>query len=514
LVAGSSTTDLPAAAGKRLEEQLAEPKTKLSLVEALRFGASQVADMKMCPAVQGVLAKISLCRTHVLGGRKFQCHDCGEMSSLYNSCGDRHCPGCSGGKRVDFNEKASKLLMSGVSPRVVYYQVVFTLPSELSELALANQNEMADLLLQSAWKCLSKNIRDEQGYDPAAISVLHTWNQQLEAHWHAHLLVPGEGPALEGRASASADWKQATAPPQHGNSDGHYLVNADSLKSAFRKRAIARLRWLRNNGKLKFGGKFESLRSDENWEAFIEKLQSKTWVAYIQPPPTETSCASEVVNYLTRYLTGGPISDHRIVSADQQSVTFMAREGKRVGGERKQVPITLSICEFMKRWCLHILPEQLTRTRYFGGWSNNRSVKYMARCEEILRQLGRIEADDEADELANDNGLSLPETSEDEAGLSCPHCGSTALELLSDTPKPSWREVFWRESETCPGWYAELQQEDHHRFWTAEYGEGFYDWYRQTLVESAKEIAAPRPPQIQGYLPGLTPTMGYEIYSF
>ena len=154
--------------------------------------------------------------------------------------------------------------------------------------------------------------------------------------------------------------------------------------------------------------------------------------------------------YLTRYLTGGPISDHRILSADEQSVTFMAREGKRVGGERKQVPITLSICEFMKRWCLHILPEQLTRTRYFGGWSNNRSVKYMARCEEILRQLGRIKTDDDVEELAGDNGLGLPETSEDEAGLSCPHCGSTALELLSDTPKPSWREVLWRESETCP----------------------------------------------------------------
>ena len=139
--------------------------------------------------------------------------------------------------------------MPGVSPRVVYYQVVFTLPSELSELAMANQNEMADLLLQSAWKCLSKNIRDEQGYDPAAISVLHTWNQQLEAHWHAHLLVPGEGPALEGPASASALWKQATAPPQHSNSDGHYLVDVDSLKWAFRKCTIARLRWLRNNGR-------------------------------------------------------------------------------------------------------------------------------------------------------------------------------------------------------------------------------------------------------------------------
>ena len=63
-----------------------------------------------------------------------------------------------------------------------------------------------------------------------------------------------------------------------------------------------------------------------------------------------------MVNYLTRYLTGGPISDYRITAADEQSVTFMAREGTRLGGERKQVPITLSLKQFIQRWCLHILP--------------------------------------------------------------------------------------------------------------------------------------------------------------
>ena len=78
--------------------------------------------------------------------------------------------------------KASKLLLPGV----VYYQVVFTLPNALSELALVNRREMADLIAESAWKSLSKNIKKEQGYDPAAVMVLHTWNQKLESHWHGH----------------------------------------------------------------------------------------------------------------------------------------------------------------------------------------------------------------------------------------------------------------------------------------------------------------------------------------
>ncbi len=63
-------------------------------------GASSAVDDATC-------LQVSLYRTHVLGGRKFQCADCDEITSLYNSYGDRHCRQCSGGKRVDFNEKAT-----------------------------------------------------------------------------------------------------------------------------------------------------------------------------------------------------------------------------------------------------------------------------------------------------------------------------------------------------------------------------------------------------------------------
>ena len=212
--------------------------------------------------------------------------------------------------------------------------------------------------------------------------------------------------------------------------------------------------------------------------------------------------------------TGGPISDHRITAADQHSVTFMAREGVRSGGDRRQVPITLSIEEFTRRWCLHVLPDQLTRTRYLGGWSNNQSAAYMERCKAILSELGRLESNQIPD-LPDDNPDMLPDaTPEPEAGPRCPHCQSTSLELLSETPKPSWRKVLWRESTTCPNWYAKLQQEEHRRFWTELHGEDFYDWYQQMCVESAKKPPPKPPPPIQPYLPGITPASGYELYSF
>ncbi len=55
------------------------------------------------------------------------------------------------------------------------------------------------LLFVSAWKALSKSIRDEFGMRSAAAKVLHTWNQRLEQHAHIHALVPGSGPSIDGK---------------------------------------------------------------------------------------------------------------------------------------------------------------------------------------------------------------------------------------------------------------------------------------------------------------------------
>jgi hypothetical protein len=370
---------------------------------------------------------------------------------------------------------------------------VFTLPSELSELALANRHEMADLLVGSAWKTLSKRIKIEQDYDPAAMSVLHTWNQKLDAHWHVHLLVPGEGPSLSG-----ASWKRAQSPVDSANSDGYHLVRVDPLRQAYRRRAIAKLQRLRRSGKLNFGGKFESLRNDEDWDAFIDKLESKKWVAYIQPPPSESSSAHQVVRYLTRYLTGGPISDRRIASADSKDVTFLAREGTRSGGERSQVPVTLSTTDFIQKWCLHIQPIQLTKTRYFGGWCNQRQAAYRNRCEELLSALGR--SYESVDPLETSGGLTG-----DQPDLLCSACGSDAVELIDQTAKPSWPDLLDRESDACPTWYRARQQADFVRMLWEEYGIGLEDWDMRNSVESAKEPEPIRPSCVPLTLPGFSP---------
>ena len=251
-------------------------------------------------------------------------------------------------------------------------------------MALANRQEIADLLFDSAWKALKKTIRVEQNYDPAALMVLHSWNQKLQSHWHAHALVPG----------------------------------------------------------------------------------------------------------------GGPISDYRIIAADDHEVTFLAREGKTVGGEDIQVPYTLETPEFVRRWCLHVQPDQLTMTRYFGGWSNTRKDSYLERCAVALDDAGvGIETEIDFDPK------SMEETDSEYAGdaLVCEHCGSDSLTLVKKVNKPSWKDVFSAHSEACPQWYAASLKHDDRRFWDAAMGEGFSDWYLKSGIESAREPEPEkdRPPATQ-----------------
>lgn len=389
--------------------------------------------------MQSTLAKLALCRTKALGGRRYRCDACQQKCVVHNSCGDRHCPTCSGARRADWVDSSSQLILEGLD----YFQVVFTLPSQLSSLALGNRQALYDLLFHSAWLALKETIEQEQGYDPAALMVLHTWNQKLDAHGHVHAVVPGGGPALDGTG-----WRSSSRPGDP-RSVGRYLVDADELRRAFRDKFLRGLDRLRKAGQLKLEGDFEPLQADEGWETFIEALGSTSWVSYIEPPPREACSAEHVLKYLARYLTGGPISDSRIVSADAREVTFLARAGAKPGGESEQIPVTLSTVEFTRRWSLHVLPKGYTKTRRYGGWSNARRDIYLEQSSKMLEAVGAPVSDNASDFCPFD------ESSDEHDGLRevCPACGGVMI-LQGERRKPSWREIM--SSPSRPRWYQPL----------------------------------------------------------
>jgi len=404
------------------------------------------------PQVQSTLAKLSLCRTPALGGHVYDCQTCGHRVVVLNSCGDRHCAQCSGAKRRDWLESSAKLLLEGVD----YFQVVFTIPDQLSSLALGNRKEMFDLLFHSSWRALKQTIEDEQQFEAAAAMVLHTWNQQLDAHVHVHALVPGGGPSLRDPGT----WKKSVPPP-HKNPKRPWLVDADTLRLAFRTEFLRGLRSLHRRGLLKLTGDWKFLRQTDEFDSWLRPTEQKSWVTYIQPPPQngsppnspppnsllqdsplEGSSPENVLKYLARYMTGGPISDRRLVSHEDGMVTFTARTGTTTGGSDDTAEVELPGAEFVRRWSLHILPKGYTKTRRYGGYSNLHRQRYMAACQTLLS----IDATRPIDATQPEQNP----VNETEKSLCCPHCKSVMV-CTARTEAPSWRTVM--NSPSRPPWY-------------------------------------------------------------
>src|SRR5262249_49755692 len=63
-----------------------------------------------------------------------------------------------------------------------------------------------------------------------------------------------------------------------------------------------------------------------------------------------------VMKYLARYVRGGPIKDHRLVSFDGQQVTFRYGNHRDLddAGQPRQAELTLSVAEFLRRWSEHV----------------------------------------------------------------------------------------------------------------------------------------------------------------
>ena len=313
--------------------------------------------------------------------------------------------------------------------------MIFTLPEQLWTLMLGNRRATYGLLFHAAWQALQEVLREEVGCEPAALLVLHTWNQRLEHYPHLHALVPGGGPSLDGQR-----WIRSRHPYQHGRRQP-YLVDNRLLSERFRDKFLAGLMRLHREGQLKLEGEWAHRKDPTAFSAWLKTCSDCAWVVYIEPPPTEHARPEQVLKYLARYLTGGPISDRRLLDHRDGQVTFWARGKDKRSGNQSE-PYTLPGVEFTRRWALHILPKGFVKSRCFGGFSCRRRAAYLHSCRALLG----VEQPQPA-KAADSPG----ESPESEFKIACPRC-ETPMERIFHVERPSWNRVL--NGRDRPSWYA------------------------------------------------------------
>lgn len=382
----------------------------IELAEVFRLhGDHYVKTHVLTPEQHKVIHAIKNCRTSVLGGHVDQCDQCLEIKYSYNSCRNRHCPKCESFKAATWLEEKKKELLP-----VDYFHVVFTLPHELNHLVLYNKSALYDLLFQSAWETLRTLGRDPKrlGGEMGMLSILHTWGQNLSQHNHVHCIIPGGALGINGK------WK----------SSKKYLFPVKVLSKLFRGIYVSKLRFIYEQNKLKLPDTL--LETTYDMDYLLDDLMKKEWVVYAKEP---FAGPETLLNYLGRYTHKIAISNHRILSCDENSVSFKWRD---YADENKEKVMRLEPEEFIRRFLLHVLPKGFMRIRAFGFLANAcKEKKITCIQKQLAYQPKKVIKQSVSDRMLTLTGKDITR---------CPSCHSGTLQCIGHIPS----QLKWNIQDT------------------------------------------------------------------
>ena len=365
-----------------------------------------------------VMSAIENCRTAALGGHVAACTKCDHQHIAYNSCRNRHCPKCQGAAAQDWMQARMEDLLP-----VEYFHMVFTLPAQIADIAYQNKAAVYGLLFKAATQTLLTIAADPKhlGAKIGMTSVLHTWGSAMTHHPHAHVIVPGGGLSPDGTR-----WI-ACRPG--------FFLPVKVLSRLFRRLFLEGLIRLHKAGKLRFFGDLVELADPAVFAAHLAPLRKINWVVYAKQP---FGGPEAVLAYLSRYTHRVAISNHRLVSADANTVAFRWKDYRIQRGDRMKV-MRLTTDEFIRRFLIHVLPSGFHRIRHTGFLANG------IRRDRIAKIRGLLSAEPEPGQLSDETTNTEPDDLTPQRP--CPKCGGAMaiVETFMRGQTPKCRAPPWED---------------------------------------------------------------------
>jgi hypothetical protein len=211
------------------------------------------------------------------------------------------------------------------------------MPHELNTYCIHHPKELYNILFDSSKETIETFAKDPKhlGAKTGMISLLHTWGQNLSLHPHVHMIVTGGGLTDTGL------WKQS-------KSNGNFLFPVKAMSIVYKNKLMEKLVLFLQTQNKSMDVKLRRL------------LYNKNWVVYAKDP---FGGPKQVIEYLGRYSHKIAISNHRIKNIEDGKVSFMYKD---YADENKQKIMTLEADEFLRRFCLHILPPKYMKIRHYG----------------------------------------------------------------------------------------------------------------------------------------------------
>jgi hypothetical protein len=379
----------------------------ITLGEVLRAGLPSLQEAQRLPAHHWkVLRALCACHTEALGGHRYRCQNCGKEHFAPNGCGNRHCPSCQKLQSAQWLDRQIEHVLP-----IPYFHVVFTLPHRLNPLIQHNQKLLYQLLFASASATLLEFGRNNLQATLGITAVLHTWSQTLLDHYHLHCVVTGGGLSLDGKSWIGRSPK--------------WLFPTRALSVVFRAKFRESLEKLFEKKKLTFPKSEPSLCEPAAFARYLQQACQPKWVVYTKRP---FAGPEAFLAYLCRYTHRVAISNNRIDRLDHEkgALTFRYKDYSQEGRTRQ---MTLALAEFLRRFCLHILPRHFVKIRQYGLLSNRDRSKRIEQARALLAQ-----APSAAQELRSQPDPVIKEAPAPR--VVCPFCGSSKVVLIAVLDRP------------------------------------------------------------------------------
>ena len=147
-----------------------------------------------------------------------------------------------------------------------------------------------------------------------------------------------------------------------------------------------------------------ALAEPRAFATFLTPLRKVEWVVYAKKP---FGGPQAVLAYLSRYTHRVAISNRRLISADETSVSFTWKD-YRIDGPDRYKTMTLPTHEFIRRFLTHVLPKGLHRIRHYGLFANANRAANIARARQLLAVPSRAKQAETSATTAADEPRVLP----------------------------------------------------------------------------------------------------------
>ncbi len=278
-----------------------------------------------------------------------------------------------------------------------------------------------DLLFKASSETLLTIAADPKrlGVKVGFTSVLHTWGSAMTHHPHVHMIVPGGGISADGKRRGGRETDREAKERWIGSSED-FLLPVPVLSRMFRGKMLSMLKAAHDGGRLQFFGDHAGLADKAAFKAWLEPLYKTNWHIHAKRP---FAGPEQVLAYLARYTHRVAIGNSRLISADENGVTFKVKD-YRVEGPERYKTMTVAPGEFIRRFLLHVLPKGFHRIRHYGLLASSRT-----KAETIERARKLIEPATPAQPLRSAKPDPAPAATEaiEKPIQPCPCCGSAMI---------------------------------------------------------------------------------------